>query len=53
MAHTLKNIKERLANKIKVIFQDKSLDFDNKDIVINGVDYFLCRNVISTIPEME
>lgn len=52
MAHTLKNIKERLANKIKVIFQDKSLDFDNKDIVINGVDYFLCRNVISTIPEM-
>ena len=49
---TLKNIKDELTNKIKMTFQDKNLDFENKDVSINGQDYFLCRNVVSTIPEM-
>ncbi|GEN48115.1 GNAT family N-acetyltransferase [Ligilactobacillus pobuzihii] len=49
---TLKNIKDELTNKIKMTFQDKNLDFKNKDVSINGQDYFLCRNVVSTIPEM-
>lgn len=52
MFHSLKNIKRRLANKIKLVFQDKTLEFENKDITIDGADYFLCRTVISTIPEM-
>lgn len=49
---TLKNIKDELTNKIKMTFQNKNLDFENKDVSINGQDYFLCRNVVSTIPEM-
>lgn len=52
MVPTLKNIKRKLSGKLQIIFQNKTLDFENKDILIQGKSYFLCRNVISTIPEM-
>lgn len=48
----LKNIKEHLVQATKSIFPEKELEFENHDVVIDQTDYFLCRLVVATIPEM-
>lgn len=52
MGPMLKKFKQRLNLKIKLAFQEKQLQFENRNVSLAGQNYFLCRNVISTIPEM-
>ncbi|HIW89952.1 MAG TPA: GNAT family N-acetyltransferase [Candidatus Ligilactobacillus excrementipullorum] len=49
---TFKNIKAQLTHFTQGLGAQPNVEFENRDLVLQGKDYFLCQLAVATIPEM-